>query len=234
MKRPIIALCPSYDDERVMVNRRYMDAIQKSGGIPLLMNLTSDKEVIEYYANTADGFLFTGGDDVDPREFGETVHEGFGDFCVERDRMEIPLAKRVMELKKPMLGICRGIQSMNVAFGGSLYQDIPIEFSKKLIHRQNPPYNVPTHNISIKEGTLLQNIIGSTVYATNSMHHQSLKKVADGFIVSATSEDGIIEAFEMPDYPFALGLQFHPEHLFATDEKARNIFKSFVAACEKK
>lgn len=233
MKKPIIAITPSYDEERVAIGRRYMDAIQKSGGVPILLNLTFDPDVMEYYAQIADGFLFTGGDDVAPIEFGETIHEGFGDFCLERDALELPLARRVFELGKPMMGICRGIQTLNVAFGGSLYQDIPIEFSKKLSHRQKAPYNVPSHSVEIMEGSLLFDIVKDTSYSTNSMHHQSVKKLAEGWKVSAVAPDGTIEAIEIPNYSFALGLQWHPEHLFAVDEKARLVFKKFIDSCVK-
>ncbi len=233
MKKPIIALTPSYGDATVVINRRYMDAIQKSGGIPILINLTYDEDVMLKYAEIADGFLFTGGDDVDPVLFGETVHEGFGDFCHERDTLELPLARRVFELGKPMLGICRGIQTLNVAFGGSLYQDIPIEYSKKISHRQQPPYYIPSHTVSVAEDSLLFDIIGEKEYGTNSMHHQSIKKLAEGWKISAKASDGTIEAIERDGYSFALGLQWHPEHLFATDEKSRRIFETFINACQK-
>lgn len=233
MKKPIIALTPSYGETTVVINRRYMDAIQKSGGVPILLNLTYNEDVMLQYAEIADGFLFTGGDDVAPWEFGETVHEGFGDFCLERDKLELPLARRVFELGKPMLGICRGIQSINVAFGGSLYQDIPIEYSKNILHQQKPPYYIPSHQVTIAENSLLLDIIGSKTYETNSMHHQSIKKLADGWRISAVAHDGTVEAIEHDNYSFALGLQWHPEHLFEVDEKSRSIFERFVKACAK-
>jgi putative glutamine amidotransferase len=232
MKRPIIAITPSYDETRVAVGRRYMDAVQKSGGTPLLLNLTFDKDVMEHYAMIADGFLFTGGDDVAPIEYGETVHEGFGDYCLERDTLEIPLAKRVFELGKPMMGICRGIQTLNVAFGGTLIQDIPIEFSKKMVHSQQPPYSTPSHTVKVLEGSFLHGIVGVDELKVNSMHHQAVKKMADGWKTCAVAPDGIIEAMERTDYPFALGIQWHPEHLFPVDEKAQLIFKKFIDSCK--
>ncbi len=233
MKKPIIAITPSYDERRVLINRAYMDAVQQSGGIPLLLNLSFDADVMESYAQIADGFLFTGGDDVDPRKYGETIHEGFGDFCHERDTLELPLVKRVYELKKPMMGICRGIQTINVAFGGTLYQDIPIEFSKKMKHAQPAPYNVPSHTVNVLEGTELFDIVGDSLCEVNSMHHQSVKKLADGWRISALAPDGTVEAIELPDYPFALGIQWHPEQLFPVNDKAKLIFKSFIEACKK-
>lgn len=232
MKKPLIAITPSYDERRVVINRAYMDAVQKSGGVPLLLNLTFDKDVLEEYAQLADGFLFTGGDDVAPIEYGETVHEGFGDYCLERDTLELPLVKRVYELGKPMMGICRGIQTINVAFGGTLYQDIPIEFSKKMVHSQKPPYTVPSHTVDIVEGTMLSQIVGDTVCDVNSMHHQAVKGLAEGWRISAFAPDGTIEAIELPTYPFAVGIQWHPEQLFPTNEKAQRIFKSFIDACK--
>ncbi len=233
MKKPIIAVTPSYGDSTVVIGRRYMDPIQKIGGVPILLNLSYDEDVMLHYAEIADGFLFTGGDDVAPWEYGETVHEGFGDFSLERDKLEIPLAKRVLELGKPIMGICRGIQTLNVAFGGTLYQDIPIEFSKKMVHRQQPPYNVPSHTVDIFEDSLLFDIVKEKTIETNSMHHQSIKNVADGWKVCAKAPDGTIEAIELPNYSFALGLQWHPEHLFDTDEKSRLIFKRFIDSCVK-
>lgn len=233
MKKPIIAITPSYDETRVAIGRRYMDAVQQSGGTPLLLNLTFDADVMEHYAQIADGFLFTGGDDVAPIEYGETVHEGFGDYCLERDKLELPLVKRVMELGKPMMGICRGIQTINVACGGTLYQDLPIEFSKKMSHRQGPPYSTPSHTVTVKEGTILYDIIGDTTCEVNSMHHQAVKKLAEGWKISAFAPDGTIEAIELPDYCFALGIQWHPEQLFPVNEKAQLIFKRFIEECKK-
>ena len=233
MKKPIIAITPSYDETRVAIGRRYMDAVQQSGGTPILLNLTFDADVMEHYAQIADGFLFTGGDDVAPGEYGETVHEGFGDYCLERDKLELPLVKRVMELGKPIMGICRGIQTINVACGGTLYQDLPIEFSKKMSHRQGPPYSNPTHTVSVMEGTILYDILKDTTCDVNSMHHQAVKKLAEGWIVSALAPDGTIEAIELPDYSFALGLQWHPEQLFPVNEKAQLIFKRFIEECNK-
>ncbi len=234
MKKPIIALTPTYrEDFWVGNSTKYLNAVEQSGGLPIIMNLTSDPEVIAQYAELADGFIFTGGDDIDPCYFGETVHEGFGDFIRIRDIFELPLANQVIKTKKPMLGICRGIQLINVAYGGDLYQDIPIEFSKKTPHRQNPPYSVPTHPVEIVENTMLYDIIGKKDYATNSMHHQSVKRVAKDWVASAYASDGTIEAIELPNYPFALGLQWHPEHMFETDDAAKKIFKTFIDACKK-
>ena len=233
MKKPIIALTPSYTDDWIICSKKYLNAIEQSGGLPLILNLTADPELIAQYAEIADGFVFIGGDDIDPCYFGETLHEGFGEFARVRDVFELPLANLIIQKKKPMIGICRGVQLLNVAYGGDLYQDIPIEFSKKTPHRQTPPYSTPTHPVEIVENTMLFDIIGKKDYATNSMHHQSVKKVAKGWVASAYAPDGTIEAIELPDYPFALGLQWHPEHMFDTDEGAKKIFKTFISACEK-
>ena len=148
--------------------------------------------------------------------------------------MELALLKLVMEAQKPILGICRGIQLINVGLGGSLYQDIPSQVKSDfpLAHRQTHAYKIPSHHVNVKEGSFLSRITGGCLsLEVNSMHHQAIKQTAPGLEACAWASDGIIEAIEMPDYPFLLGVQWHPEYLWQDNKQAAALFEAFVDAC---
>ncbi len=235
MRKPIIGLTPQYDYEknRVWIGPNYLEAIRTAGGVPILLPLQVEKDELATAANVCDGFLFTGGPDIDPFRFGEETIKQCGVVVPERDKMEENLFQIAMESDKPILGICRGIQVLNVFLGGTLYQDITAQFPSdlSLSHSQQSGNSVLTHSVAIKENTMLHDIISKDFIKVNSFHHQAIKDVAPSLKVAGVSMDSLVEAVYFPDHKFFLGVQWHPEHLFSTNEDALNIFKAFVKAC---
>lgn len=233
--KPRIALFPSYDDgsERMSLLLRYVRAVELCGGVPFILPLTDSEDSYGSLAEMCDGVIFPGGDDVYPHIFGETVHEGFGSACRGRDKGEFCFFKKVVELQKPFLGICRGIQLINVGLGGTLYQDIPLEYGKKIHHRQQPPYSIPHHSVTLTKGSKVAVLSGAERICVNSMHHQSVKIPGKDVKVVGYADDGIVEAVEIENYPFGIGVQWHPEHLVNEHESAKGLFEGLIKASKK-
>jgi putative glutamine amidotransferase len=235
MKKPIIGLTPQYDYERnrVWIGPNYLGAVKAAGGVPILLPLQADKEELEAAAKVCDGFLFTGGPDIDPFRFGEETVSQCGVVIPERDKMEEDLFQTVMESGKPILGICRGIQVLNVFLDGTLYQDIPAQFPSDLsiAHSQLSGNSVLSHSVLVKKGTLLSDILCKDYIKVNSFHHQGIKDLAPVLQTAGISMDSLIEAVYLPEHKFFLGVQWHPEHLYRSNEDALKIFQSFVNAC---
>ena len=209
-------------------SNNYIRAIKEFGGIPrtLYPGISEDA-----YADI-DGLLLTGGPDIDPSYYGEEVHETT-EIEPDRDELELLLFKRSMEKDLPVFGICRGIQVMNVAIGSSLYQDIPSQFTDHLTHKILESEDDSWHDIKIQPGSLISQITCDRVAEVNSRHHQALKVIGEGFVVTAQSKDGIIEAIENPSKQFVLGVQYHPERMCATAdsrEHRRKLFEAFIQA----
>lgn len=211
----------------------YARSIEKAGGIPLPVAVTDEKS-LPGIIKIVRGLLFTGGDDVDPSYFGEEPLPGHGEISPVRDRVEIALAKMALDHKIPVLGICRGAQVLNIAAGGSIYQDLRYDprykEGKLLEHMQKAPRDHPFHRISVFEETTLYKILGGRkIIKVNSFHHQAIKKLGCGFRVSAVSLDGVIEGIESAEHPFALGVQWHPEALARKNiPGGREIFTAFL------
>jgi len=233
MKKPMIGVIPLYDEVRTSywMLPGYMKGIEEAGGIPVMLPLTTDADMIGRLAETFDGFLFTGGQDIDPTLYGEEKRELCGAACAERDQLEMELFRHVIELDKPAFGICRGIQMMNVALGGTLYQDIPSEKISPLTHSQKPPYNVPVHRVNILPDTLLYQIVQADSLRVNSYHHQGIKQLSDQLIPAAYAEDGLTEAVILPGKKFVLAVQWHPEYMYKSDPYSLRLFQEFVQAC---
>lgn len=211
----------------------YVKAITQAGGIPVLLPNNLDLSVVQEIAEGLDGFLLSGGGDVDPTLFGERATEKLGTVTPRRDSFELALAKYVLEkTDKPMLGICRGIQVMNVAMGGTLHIDLPS--AGKLCHSMNMyPRDEYTHDVKVMPGTRMAKIMGSETGKVNSFHHQAIKDLAQGLVTSAVSvPDGVVEAVELPGDRFVVGVQWHPEEL-VKQEEARTLFAYFVEAAKK-
>jgi putative glutamine amidotransferase len=182
-----------------------------------------------------DGLLLPGGVDIDPDEFGEDRHPKLGTVEAERDTLELALCRWALAENKPVLGICRGIQAMNVAAGGTLYQDIPAQYPTTIVHANDSarlPRSFLAHDVLLEANTRLAELVGAEPLPVNSWHHQAVKDVGRGLVVSARARDGIIEGVEAPAHRFAVAVQFHPEDLYETSERLRRLFTGFVAACK--
>lgn len=238
-RKPLIALTPYYNiaQEEPYMRPAYLKAIETAGGIPVILPLNLAKKDLAQLADIFDGFLFTGGPDVHPFNFNEETHAHCGNVSSQRDSMELALLILVMKAKKPVLGICRGIQLLNIGLGGDIYQDIPSQFRQAFPIAHNQPFacEIPAHTVNVVPGTLLSQIAGADLnLKVNSMHHQAVRNLAPGLTAAAYAPGQLIEAIEKPNYPFFLGVQWHPEYLWAKDSTAKGIFAGFVAACAAK
>ena len=212
----------------------YVKAVMQAGGIPVLLPNSTDLSCVEEIAAGLDGFLLSGGGDVDPALFGMRATAQLGSVTPRRDDFELALARYVMnETDKPVLGICRGIQVMNVAMGGTLHIDLPT--NGKLCHSLTMyPRNVRTHDVKILPQTRMEEIMEGDTGRVNSFHHQAIRETAECFTVTAVSaEDGVIEAVELPGERFVVGVQWHPEELTEYPE-AKRLFQRFVEAAAEK
>ncbi len=215
------------------MNDSYVRAVCRAGGIPVILPNNTDISCVEEIAEKLDGFLLSGGDDVDPALFGQRATAKLGHVIPRRDNFEIALTRYVLEKSsKPLLGICRGIQVMNVAMGGSLHIDLPDV--GKLCHSLSMyPRNGYSHAVEVTPGTRMEELMGSSGGQVNSFHHQAIDRVAEGFLVTAISiPDDVVEAIELPGERFAVGVQWHPEELVDAPE-AVQLFRSFVEAARK-
>lgn len=218
---------------RQTLNVAYLRAVEQAGAIPLILPNTRDSETAARYMDLIDGLLLSGGADLSPALYGQAPHPTVKGVEPDRDATEFVLTKAAIAADMPILAICRGIQTLNVALGGTLYQDLPTDQPSKINHSQTTagiPRNQATHLIDIKAGTRLREIIGSDQMETNSMHHQSIKEAASGLRISAYAADGVVEAAEIPTAKFIIAVQFHPEETAPTDSLSCKIFQSFVAA----
>lgn len=235
MTRPMIGVVPLYDSARESdwMLPGYMDGLMKAGGLPVMLPLTEDVAVLELLAERCDGFLFTGGQDVSPALYGAAALPECGEVCPTRDAMEMFLLKYAIAMDKPLLGICRGIQFLNAALGGTLYQDLPMQRPSPVEHHQSPPYDAPVHSVTLLPGTPLHDLLRCDTLRVNSYHHQAVRTLAPQLLEMACSEDGLTEAVCCPEKHFLWAVQWHPEFSFRTDPASRKIFRRFVAAmCE--
>lgn len=244
MKKPIIGISASmiYEekDELFLGDKyscaaySYIDAVYKSWGIPITLPILKDVSAIREQVKLLDGLILSGGRDVDPHFYGEEPLEKLEAIFPERDVHEMALIKAAIDLKKPILAICRGMQILNVTYGGTLYQDISYAPGEHIKHYQiGSPYQA-THTIKIDKNSILFKMADKMeIERVNSFHHQALKQVAKGIKVVATAPDGIIEAVEAEneDGPFILGVQFHPEMMFDKSTFVRGMFKRFINIC---
>ncbi|MCG2779063.1 MAG: gamma-glutamyl-gamma-aminobutyrate hydrolase family protein [Desulfobacterales bacterium] len=216
------------------VFREYSRGVESAGGIPVLIPVLKDLEATRAVLDRIDGLLLTGGRDVCPRFFGEEPIVGIGEMDYERDLIEIELTREAEKLDIPILGICRGIQVISVAFGGTLYQDIYSQMPGCLDHNQKAIKGTNTHTVRVARGARLFKILESETVWVNSNHHQAVKDLPPDFVTSATASDGIIEAIEKPDYPFLVGIQWHAEGTWMHDEASTKIFAALVEAARQK
>ena len=235
MKKPLIALMPLWDEKMnsYWMLPGYMDLIIKSGGVPVMLSFSDDEQSVKEIADRFDGFVFTGGDDIDPAKYGEEKIKECGQSCVHRDSLEFALFSEAVKTDKPILGICRGMQFLNAALGGTLYQDLPTQKPSEVCHKQPAPFDALTHSVTVEKGTLLYNIVGTEKLMVNTLHHQAVDKIAPCLVPCAKSDDGLVEAVYDPEKAFLLGVQWHPEMIFGQEENSIKIGKAFVEACKK-
>lgn len=219
---------------RSYVNQDYVEAILRAGGIPFIIPFNEDLESIREMVQNVDGIILSGGHDIDPYNYGEEPLLKIGEVFPERDIFDMEIYKTAVSLKKPVFGICRGYQMINVINGGTLYQDLSYADFVKIKHNQGDNPAQATHFVKFEEGTFLRNILGEK-YKVNSFHHQILKDVAPGFKVVAKSDDGVVESIEkITEDCFVVGVQWHPEMLSVKHLDSQRIFDEFVKNVEKR
>lgn len=232
-RKPVIGLVPLYDDgrESYWMLPGYMKGLEEAGAVPVMMPLTQNVQVIGQLVEMLDGFLLTGGHDVNPELYGEQPLEVCGTLCTPRDTMESLILEAALDADKPVLGICRGLQFLNVYLGGTLYQDLPSQHPGGVEHHMMPPYDVPAHKVKVERDSWLYRLLGKEILEVNSYHHQAVRKLAPGLEVMAVAEDGLTEAVRMPDKRFVTATQWHPEFSYRVDENSRKLFQAFAEAC---
>lgn len=208
----------------------YLTSLERSGATVRVLDATHD--ALPAALDECDGLLLTGGVDVDPNEYGETPHPTV-ELDPARDDFELALARLAISRDMPLLAICRGSQVLNVAAGGSLIQDLPSQHASTIGHSIVEPKNAIAHDVAIEPGTCLSVLVGAPRVAVNSRHHQAVKATAPGFVVSATSPDGVIEAIEKPDAAFCVGVQWHPENFWATGQ-FKSLFDGLIDAARRR
>lgn len=240
MHKPRIVIpIPVQDPEkrRFTLNKNYVRSLIECGATPILLTTSLDVATWRTLYEEADGVMLTGGGDVEPALFGEAKHEKTDDIDLERDDIEIALARWAVADDKPTFAICRGIQVMNVALGGTLVQDIPSQWRvgtpEKLEHRGHAigaTRDQVLHEVCIEPGNCIAGVFGAGNVGVNSFHHQAIKVLGDGLIVTSRAPDGIIESVEVPGKRYYLGVQWHPEEMTAGRADMVALFQSFVDA----
>lgn len=231
MAKKMIAVVPLWDEERnsLWMLPNYLDAIRDSGGIGVVLPLHVDPEDALQILDSCDGLLLTGGPDVSPELYGQQKRETCGQLCPARDTLEQVLYRRAVERDMAVLGICRGIQTINVLEGGSLYQDLPTEHPSEVEHHGQPPYDQVIHWVSL-EG-MLETLLETHQLGVNSYHHQAIRDLGENLEVLARADDGIIEAVRHQYRRFVWAVQWHPEFSFHSDENSRKLFRAFIENC---
>ena len=217
--KPLIGISLGYSPTKNSVNNTYVNSILMNGGVPYLIPVTDDVEVLRQVVAQLDGIVFTGGEDFAPAYFGEEEHEHLGEVNVNRDTYDLTLFKLASDRNIPTLGICRGLQLINVGMGGTLYQDLPSQKPSDINHRQEEAGTVATHSVSVVEGSLMHQILGEKEIQVNTFHHQAIKKLAPGLKIVGWANDSVPEMIEAYPNRQILGTQFHPEIFTANGDK---------------
>jgi putative glutamine amidotransferase len=239
--KPLIGVTPDFNagdrkewggrEPTYFLRARYIRAIEELGGIPIVLPLVAGLSNRRRLLAGVNGLLLTGsGPDLSPTLYGERQRYKFRVMSERRATFELAMSQLAGAGDVPVLGICGGMQAMNVALGGSLYQDIPSQFPTHLEHRQRTPATRLSHAVTVTSGSLLRRIVRTVTMRVNSSHHQSVKEVAPSLIASALAPDGVVEAIESPAHRFFLGIQWHPEFLFEQHRLHRRLFEAFLQA----
>ena len=243
MKRPVIGIptqtlegAPAHLPRSWIMSQRYVRALTSVGAIPWLVPLLEDdRETLRCMYDQLDGLFLMGGVDVDPSTYGEQRHAACERTDIDRDRTELVLARWAMEDDKPVLGVCRGLQLLNVARGGTLWQDLAAQRPGSIKHDYLPfggPYTREylAHAVRLAERTRLEDLYGARTVKVNSMHHQGIKVLGEGLVPTAHAPDGLIEAVEDPRDRFVVAVQWHPEVLIDDDPATHRLFGAFIEA----
>lgn len=242
MKKPLIGLSTSFDtfkegifrhSNRIFLVYNYVDALIKAGAVPIPIPTCKDKKDLSFIDDLMgmlDGVIITGGNDIDPALYKMEPHPKLGELCIEKDNLEIKMIESALEHKKGIFGICKGMQLLNVYFGGTLYQDLVENPKVKIKHKAVNTLDVPVHSIYSEPDSLIESIIGKT-HRVNSAHHQTINKLSEDFIISAYAPDGIVEAIEHKSIKNIFGVQFHPEMMIEQDKIMLDFFRRFVELC---
>lgn len=230
MKR-IVGVVPlvDYEKDSYWMLPGYMKSLQEAGAIPVILPLTDDDESLAQLIGGIDALLLTGGHDVSPSRYGEEKLKECGEISPERDSMEFSLLKLAFKADMPILGICRGIQLLNVYMGGTLYQDLPSQRPSQIVHAQKPPYHIPAHSVKLLDSPLRDIVCEDNIQVT-SYHHQAIKKLAPGLSAEAISEDGLVEGVYVQNARFIHAVQWHPEFTYFCSKSSAKLIKAFVEA----
>lgn len=226
---PAFHISPVRSRSRVALYESYINALAAGGAASVLIPLTPDDDTLDTIYHRLDGLFLAGGDDVNPVRYGQKPHPRTEQPDDRRDEVEIRLARRAVDAHLPLLAVCRGVQTLNVALGGTLIQDITDLRPGSLRHTYglDQPRHVPTHEVTTQPGSRVSKIVGQRA-AVNSFHHQALDRLAPGLCVTAQATDGVIEAIEGENGAFLLGVQWHPEDMYQHDDRMRDLFVAFV------
>lgn len=235
-KLPLIAVTPDWTrvegkPSRYELSRAYADAVLVAGGLPFVTAYTDEPKAVEAYLEAMDGLLITGGAfDIDPADYGEKRQPQCGPPKHERTSFERALLQGALGRDLPVLGVCGGMQLINVALGGSLYQDIAAEVPTAITHEQRVDRRRPWHGVEVRRGTRLARAVGEGSLMVNSTHHQAVRHLGEGLTATAQSSDELVEAFECAGYRFVVGVQWHPELLMLTVPANLGLYRAFVKA----
>lgn len=239
MSAPLIGVIASFSPAegsragQFTVGEAYLKAVINAGGLPVIIAPALSGQPLRALFARLDGILFTGGGDIDPQRFAGLPHPRVYGIEPERDLLEIELVQLAAGQGKPFLGICRGIQVVNVAMGGTLYTDIADQHSEQIKHDNFPgvPRGYLAHTVRVEAGSRLADILGSQQVAVNSLHHQGLQHLAPALHAAACAPDQLVEAVELPNHPFGLAVQWHPEWL-QEEPAQRALFRALVEAAQ--
>lgn len=217
----------------VVMNQRYYEAVAAAGAAPVLIPLLDDIDALRATYEACAGIMIPGGVDMDPGTYGEAPHERLGRVDPARDRVELQLTRWAIEDRKPLLGLCRGLQVINVAAGGTLYQDLDAQLDGAIRHDYFPTFGFDrdyvSHDVAVAPASRLRSLVEIDQLPVNSMHHQGVKKLGAGLVVSALAPDGLIEGIESSNGHFMVGVQWHPESLVDHDTGMRRLFSTFIS-----
>ena len=231
IKVPVIGVTANTTNGKLELNNNYLSAVLNGGGAPVILPYTENERVLDELIAACDGFRFSGGGDIDPEYYGEPTLPACGAIDPERDVPEMALLKRVLATNKPILAICRGSQLVNIALGGTLWQDISSQLGTDIEHRILPGTEL-AHDAKVLKGTPLYDVIGYEDITINTVHHQAVKALGKGLYPMVVAPDGIVEGYYLDDKRYVRADQWHPERIYPISKESAPIFADFINACK--